>query len=102
MSDEEFYALKNNYEEKMDGEPELAARMHQIQATCFQLLIQALLIYVDFAVWAPFGDRHIPRRKFTGMAWGPTGLLQMVDMDGPICFRDWDASYMLFRTACIL
>ena len=101
MTDEEFYKLKGTYKEKMDGEPEMPARMNKIQATCFQLLIKAMLIYVDFAVWPPFGDRNIPRRKFTGMAWGPSGLLQMVEIYGPSCFRDWEASYMLFRTACI-
>ena len=75
MSDEEFYELKNKHSEKMDGEPELEARMTKLQATCFQLLLKAMLIYVDSVVWVP--------------------------LYGPSCSHDWEASHMLFRTARI-
>ena len=85
MTDQEFFDLKKKSVTKMDGEPEMRCRLTKLQATCFNLLIKALLLYVDFAVWVPFGDRNLPRRKFSGMAWGPSGLLQMMEIYGPSC-----------------
>ena len=56
---------------------------------------------MDFAVWIPFADRNLPRHKFNGMAFGNDGTLTMMEIYGPGNFKDWVASYNVFRTAAI-
>jgi hypothetical protein len=58
--------------------------------------------YVDFAVWGPFGHRISKKMRLTGLQLGPRGELRQAECFGPATFLDWEASYKVWRTGCLM
>ena len=57
---------------------------------------------MDFALFGPHGDRLIKRRRFEALIRGADGTFQKVELLGPGSYREWELSYRVFRTLCIM
>ena len=60
------------------------------------------ILYVDFAVWGPFGHRISKKMKMVGLVMGPKGELHQTECFGPSTFSDWEQSFRVFRTGCMM
>ena len=89
---------------KSQGAPPLACEECTAeQLSAFTASIRDLgSTYADFAVWVPFGLRSQKRQKFTGKVFAANGTLIDQEIIGPPTFDDWEKSYRLFRTACLM
>ena len=59
-------------------------------------------IYVDLAVFIPFGDRMAKKVKLLGSTIGPDGKLSPVELYGPPNIFEWRKAYRIFATCCLL
>ena len=87
--------------EGADPEPEEAPTREQASAF-LAILLQLMSIYLDFAVFGPFGSRLIKRRRFDALVPGPDNLFMKVELAGPGSYREWELCWRCFRTLCIM
>ena len=60
------------------------------------------VVYVDLAVWTPFAGRARRKRTFSGYTLGTDGELHLAELKGPATHSDWEASFEIFKTACVM
>ena len=70
ISEAEYIALKEAYKTKMRNDPTHEMEFTRAQASALLVILRKRGIFVDLAVWVPFGDRNMPRRKFGGFLIG--------------------------------
>jgi hypothetical protein len=59
-------------------------------------------IYVDFAVWGPFGHRLLKKLKLAGMQMLPGGEFKTVEMVGQPTYYMWEEKHRIFKTGTII
>lgn len=63
-------------------------------------------LHADFSVWVPYGLRMMKRQKSArsddGKVFGADGLTKTIEIVGPGTYDDWEKSYRLFTTACLM
>ncbi len=76
--------------------------MEQLSALHHRIGKLGLTPYADFAVWVPFGRRGLRAVKFR--CWLPAGdgTFFTREIAGPENFAQWECSWLLFMTACIV
>jgi hypothetical protein len=63
---------------------------------------QGLVPYTDFAVWGPHAVRIVRKLNWKGLLLSPSGELFRSEMNGPTSYEQWEACYMVFRTAAVM
>jgi hypothetical protein len=92
-----------NYEKITNGQPPPDVELTADQLTSLHALLGSSgPPYVDFSVWGPFGHRIAKKMKLTGLILGADGNLQTKECFGPSTFLDWEASFKVYRTGCIM
>lgn len=59
-------------------------------------------IYVDFAVWVPYSRKHMRAAKYQSFLLQDDGSFLNKMVAGPSCFRHWQASFRVLRTALVM
>ena len=59
-------------------------------------------IFVDFAIFVPYGDRALQDRLFDAMAISGAGVLVKMRLHGPPSYIEWLPCYKIFWTLCIM
>ena len=59
-------------------------------------------IYVDFAVWVPYSRKHMRAAKYQSFLLQDDGSFLSKMMAGPSCFRHWQASFRVLRSALVM
>ena len=58
--------------------------------------------FVEFAVWGPFNDRSVKLRQFHDHILIRDGAWQFRLLRGPSSFTQWEASWRIFSSCCIM
>ena len=58
--------------------------------------------YADFGVFGPHAIRMMRNLRLTGLMLGPSGELFRSDMAGPMTYDQWEACFMVFRSAMVM
>jgi hypothetical protein len=92
-----------HFEALTGGQPATSEELTIDQLTSLHALLQGSgPPYVDFAVWGPFGHRISKKMKMVGLVMGPKGELHQTECFGPSTFSDWEQSFRVFRTGCMM
>lgn len=59
-------------------------------------------IYVDFAVWVPYSRKHMKAAKYQTFLLQDDGTFLSKMVAGPSCFRHWQASFRVLRSALLM
>ena len=59
-------------------------------------------IYVDFAVWVPYSRKHMRAAKYQSFLLQDDGTFLSKMVAGPSCFRHWQASFRVLRSALLM
>ena len=89
---------------KVDGaDPPYAERPTREQITILWALLQHLTsMFVDFAIFVPWGDRALQDRLFDSCVISGAGVLVKMKLHGPPSFVEWLACYKIFRSLCLV
>ena len=104
LTQADISAAYARYNDRLGGEPppDQEPSMDQLSAL-HHLVYKAMLPPdVDFALYAPHQVRYIRRLKFSGLVLNGAGQLMRGEMVGPSGYRQWEACFNVFRTACIM
>lgn len=94
---------RDRYFQAEGGRPPHSETPTREQITVFLARLRKLiLIYLDFAVFVPYGERALQARFFDAMAFNLAGQLVKVRLHGPPSFKEWLACYKVFWTLCIM
>ena len=80
-----------------DQEPtvaQLSAMEHVVTHGCVP--------YADFGVFGPHAIRMMRKLRLTGLMLGPSGELFRSEMAGPMTYDQWEACFMVFRSAMVI
>ena len=80
-----------------DQEPtvaQLSAMKHVVTHGCVP--------YADFGVFGPHAIRMMRKLRLTGLMLGPSGELFRSEMAGPMTYDQWEACFMVFRSAMVM
>ena len=80
-----------------DQEPtvaQLSAMRHVVACECVP--------YADFGVFGPHAIRMMRKIRLTGLKLGPSGELFRSEMAGPMTYDQWEACFMVFRSAMVM
>ena len=103
MSNTEFQDARENYRKKEGDYPPYGQQPTIEQCTVFMMfIIKHCVLYMDFAIWVPNGDRALMRRHFTSRQLDSKGNFTYVEVYGPPNFREWTACWRVFAAACIM
>ena len=58
--------------------------------------------YADFGVFGPHAIRMMRKLRLTGLMLGPSGELFRSEMAGPMTYDQWEACFMVFRSAMVM
>ena len=84
MSNKEFQDARENYRKKEGDYPPYGQQPRIEQCTVFMMLIiKHCVLYMDFAIWVPNGDRALVRRHFTSRQLDSKGNFTYVEVYGP-------------------
>ena len=99
----EVQALFDRYETLFEDEPGPSEEVTREQLTALKVAVYELAaIYVDFAIWVPFGMRSLRRNRITGLVLGPDGNLHTIEQYGPSHIAEWLRCYAVFEAAAIM
>ena len=91
------------YLEREGGDPPYAEAPTREQITVFLARLRRLItIFLDFAVFVPYGDRALQARLFDAMAFNMAGQYCKVRLNGPPSFKGWLACFKVFWTLCLM
>ena len=110
-SDEEFQLMSRAeadecfkvYDTRLGGAPpddqdptvaQLSAMKHVVTHGCVP--------YADFGVCVPHAIRMMRKLRLTGLMLGPSGELFRSEMTGPMTYDQWEACFMVFRSAMVM
>ena len=87
MSNKEFQDARDNYRKKEGDYPPYGQQPTIEQCTVFMMfIIKHCVLYMDFAIWVPNGDRALMRRHFTSRQLDSKGNFTYVEVYGPRTF----------------
>ena len=94
---------RKRYFKSEGDDPPYAEQPTHAQITIFLALLTKLAsIFVDFAIFVPYGDRALQDRLFDAMAFSGAGLLTKMRLHGPPSYTEWLACYKIFWALCIM
>ena len=103
LGNTEVVAAYARFEDLTGGPPATNEELTIDQLTSLHALLQGSgPPYVDFAVWGPFGHRISKKMKMTGLVIGSKGELRQTECFGPSSFSDWEQSFRVWRTGCLM
>ena len=73
---------------------QLSALKHVVTRECVP--------YADFGVFGPHAIRMMRKLRLTGLMLGPSGELFRSEMAGPMSYDQWEACFMVFRSAMVM
>ena len=96
-------AARKRFRQKTGEDPTEEEDVSAEQLSAFNAVMQELFsIYADFAIWVPFWGRLAKRLRFTGTIIDHEGNFRLVELLGPPGYDEWEACYIIFRTACLM
>jgi hypothetical protein len=99
----EVVAAYARFEATTGGPPSSSEELTTDQLTSLHALLQGTgPPYVDFAVWGPFGHRIAKKMKLSGLVIGAKGELRQTECYGPASYHDWEQSFRVWRTGCLM
>ena len=94
---------KQRYKKKEGVDPPRAERPTREQITIFlALMLKLSSIYLDVAIFVPFGDRALQERAFDTMVFGPSGVWTKIRLHGPPNYGEWLACYKALWVLCLM
>ena len=103
MSNKEFQDAREFYKKREGDYPPYGQQPTIEQCTVFLMfIIKHCVLYMDFAIWVPNGDRALMRRHFTSRQLDAKGNFTYIEVYGPPNFREWTACWRVFVAACLM
>ena len=110
-SDEEFQLMSRAeaddcfkvYDMRLGGVPpdNQEPTVAQLSATK-HVVTHRYVPYADFGVFGPHAIRKTRKLRLTGLMLGPSGELFRSEMAGPMTYDQWEACFMVFRSAMVM
>ena len=110
-SDEEFQLMSRVeadncfkvYDTRLGGAPldDQEPTVAQLSAVK-HVVVHGGVLYADLGVFGPHAIRMMRKLRLTGLMLGPSGELFRSEMAGPMTYEQWEACFMVFRSAMVM